>query len=201
MKTWNDMDWQSIEKEVTTVQQRIRRAVRAGRYREARKLQRQLTFNSRAARLLAVRHVTELSDGKYAPGVDGKLYTRPEEKLALANALDASAPPGVLLERTVEKSGGGTRTLTIPTLHDRAAQTLVKLALEPERKSSRRACTAIDRAGAPSRLWRLSVGTSITNRYGASIPTSGSFSTTSTTMRSLKRYARSKRSATSSGGG
>jgi len=67
---WEEIDWPAMEREVNRLQTRIVKAEQEGRWNKAKALQYLLT-RSRAARLLAVRRVTE-NQGSKTPGVDGQ---------------------------------------------------------------------------------------------------------------------------------
>jgi hypothetical protein len=67
---WEKIDWPAMEREVNRFQARIVKAEQEGRWNRVKKLQYLLT-RSRAARLLAVRRVTE-NQGSKTPGVDGQ---------------------------------------------------------------------------------------------------------------------------------
>jgi RNA-directed DNA polymerase len=85
------------------------------------------------ARLLAVRRVTQDNRGKQTAGIDGVKSLTPVQRWQLANTLrlDGQATP---LRRTwiPKRSSSEKRPLGIPTQHDRAQQTVVRQALEPE---------------------------------------------------------------------
>lgn len=129
---WKDLPWRELERAVFKLQKRIFRASRRGQTKAVHRLQR-LLIRSRAARLLAVRKVTQDNRGKRTAGVDGVKSLAPTERLALAGTL-SSQPSGRAVRRVwIPKPGTAERRpLGIPTLRDRAAQTLVRLALEPE---------------------------------------------------------------------
>jgi RNA-directed DNA polymerase len=129
---WKTLPWRKLERGVFTLQKRIFRASKRGDRRTVHRLQRLLT-TSRAARCLAVRKVTQDNRGKRTAGVDGVKNLAPAQRLALAAALPIR-PTGRAVRRVwLPKPGTAERRpLGIPTLRDRAAQTLVRLALEPE---------------------------------------------------------------------
>src|SRR5262249_24363909 len=108
------------------------KAAQAGEVRRVHKLQR-LLLQSRAAKLLAVRRVTQDNPGKHTAGIDGVNSLPPPQRLALAERL-GKLPTGRPTRRVwLPKPGKPERRpLGIPTLHDRALQALVKLAMEPE---------------------------------------------------------------------
>jgi RNA-directed DNA polymerase len=127
---WTSINWHRVRKEVRKLQRRIRKAASARQTAKVVALQRQLV-RSRSARLLAVKRVAETNRGKNTPGVDGVAYLSADEKLDLAEALDITSCPEPLRALVLEKAGKA-RTLLIPTLHDRGAQTLARFALEAE---------------------------------------------------------------------
>lgn len=67
---WEEIDWPALEREVNRFQTRIVKAEQEGRWNKVKSLQYLLT-RSRAAKLLAVRRVTE-NEGSKTPGVDGQ---------------------------------------------------------------------------------------------------------------------------------
>ena len=66
---WEQIDWPALEREVNRLQTRIVKAEKEGRHNKVKALQYLLT-RSRAAKLLAVRRVTQ-NQGSRTPGVDG----------------------------------------------------------------------------------------------------------------------------------
>lgn len=132
MDEWNTLPWTSIQKRVFKLQKRIYQASSRGNVKAVHRLQR-LLMRSWSARCLAVRRVTQDNQGKRTAGVDGVKSLDPPQRRALAANLrpDTKASPTrrvwIPKPGTTEK-----RPLGIPTMRDRAAQALVKLALEPE---------------------------------------------------------------------
>ena len=121
-----------VHRHVFRLQKRMYRATQRGQVRTAHKLQ-QLLIKSWYARLLAVRRVTQDNRGKHTAGIDGVKRLTPTATVAPGH----QAPPrwhSYLLRRTwIPKRGSPEqRPLSIPTQGDRARQTLVRQALEPE---------------------------------------------------------------------
>ena len=87
-----------------------------------------------------MRRVTQDNRGKQTAGIDGVKSLTPVQRWHLANTLclDGQATP---LRRTwIPKRGSSDkRPLGIPTQHDRAQQTIVRQALEPEWEAKLRA--------------------------------------------------------------
>ena len=129
---WRALPWRKLEVAVFKLQKRIYKASQAGDVRRVHQLQR-LLLKSRAAKLLAVRRVTQDNRGKHTAGVDGIKSLTPKQRLTVARNLDG-LPTGKPARRIwIPKPGKNEqRPLSIPTLYDRARQALVKQAMEPE---------------------------------------------------------------------
>jgi RNA-directed DNA polymerase len=129
---WNDLVWKTIEKWVFKLQKRIYQASQRGDTRTVHNLQR-LLMKSWSAKLLATRRVTQDNQGKQTAGVDGVKSLTPPQRLALAASLSLNQPAAPARRVWIPKPGTTEqRPLAIPTINNRAAQALVKLALEPE---------------------------------------------------------------------
>ncbi|MCY7336019.1 MAG: reverse transcriptase N-terminal domain-containing protein [Chamaesiphon sp.] len=130
---WKSFKWKKFQKTLFRLQRRVYKAVSVGDKRKARSLQK-LIFKSQAARLLAIRQVTQLNSGKKTAGIDGKASGALEERLELAENLGLNHTNWKhqgLREIPIPKKDGTTRMLKVPTIADRAWQCLAKYALEP----------------------------------------------------------------------
>jgi RNA-directed DNA polymerase len=132
MVEWNLIPWQKLERHVYKLQKRIFQASMRGDTKAVRKLQKTL-MRSWSAKAIAVRKVTQDNQGKKTAGVDGVKSLTPKQRLTLS--VNLKLTNRVKATRRVWISKPGTdekRPLGIPTMQDRATQSLVKLALEPE---------------------------------------------------------------------
>lgn len=130
---WKALPWKLFQKTVFRLQVRIFKARKNGNHKLVRKLQK-LLLNSKAAKYLAVRQVTQLNQGKATAGVDGKTALNPKERMQLAADLTTgwkSWEHQALRRVLIPKKDGTQRKLGIPTIRDRAYQCLLKYALEP----------------------------------------------------------------------
>nr|WP_253307340.1 reverse transcriptase N-terminal domain-containing protein [Rickettsia endosymbiont of Ceutorhynchus assimilis] len=129
---WNTTPWRKLEKSVFKLQKRIYRASKCNDIKKMHNLQR-LLLKSTSASMLAVRRVTQDNRGKKTAGIDGKARLNKKERLQLANSLDIREKAKPSRRIWIPKPGKDEkRPLGIPTISDRAKQTLVKMALEPE---------------------------------------------------------------------
>jgi len=129
---WRDLPWKRFERQVYKLQARIYRASDRGDAKTVHRLQR-LLMSSWAAKCLAVRRVTQDNRGKKTAGIDGVKNLAPAERLALARTLTPLPKARPVRRVWIPKPGKPEqRPLGIPTMRDRAAQTLARLALEPE---------------------------------------------------------------------
>ncbi len=135
---WEQINWGTLQKTMFRLQRRIFKAVRVGDKAKARRLQR-LLISSYAARMLAIRKVTQLNQGKKTAGIDGKTALTFKERFQLEVMLKKQARNWLhqrLREIPIPKKDGSTRMLKIPTISDRAWQCLIKFVLEPAHEAT-----------------------------------------------------------------
>src|SRR6184192_701673 len=85
-ESWRKLPWRKFEQHVYRIQKRIFRAEHRGNQRAVQKLQKVL-MKSRAARMLAVRRVTQDNQGKKTAGIDGVKSVPPAERLNMVEAI------------------------------------------------------------------------------------------------------------------
>ncbi len=128
---WNVFDREEAKEYVSRLQRRIYQATRAGEFKKVNNLQ-DLLVKSLPARFLAVLRVITRK-GHLTPGVDDVIISTPEEKWNLVEELQVrSYVPEPVKVVYIPKADGSKRRLGIPTIHDRATQALVLMAMEPE---------------------------------------------------------------------
>jgi RNA-directed DNA polymerase len=130
-QTWKTINWHQLEKSVNKLQTRITKAVIQTKWNLVKRLQYLLT-HSYSAKLLAVRRVTR-NKGKRTSGIDGEKWLTSTSKMKAALSLTGKGYKAKPLKRVfINKIGKNKkRPLGIPTMYDRAIQSLYSLALEP----------------------------------------------------------------------
>lgn len=132
MYEWNTLNLKKIQRNVFKLQKRIYQASLRGDIKSMSKLQK-LLLKSNAAKLLAVRKVTQDNQGKNTAGIDGVSKLSPSQRLVLCQQLSLNAKVKPTRRVWISKPNSDEkRPLGIPVMKDRALQALVKLSLEPE---------------------------------------------------------------------
>src|SRR5437764_15202000 len=81
-ESWHKLPWRKFEQHVYRIQKRIFQAEQRGNHKAVHTLQK-LLMKSRAARILAVRRVTQDNQGKKTAGVDGMKSVTPKQRLTM----------------------------------------------------------------------------------------------------------------------
>jgi len=137
-ESWKTLPWKKFRRSLFRLQKRVYKAVQVGDKRKAKSLQK-LILKSTAARLLAIRQVSQLNAGKKTAGIDGKKSLNFKERFELNELLKTSGSNWKhqgLREIPIPKKDGTIRMLKIPTIADRAYQCLIKYALEPAHEAT-----------------------------------------------------------------
>jgi RNA-directed DNA polymerase len=123
---WLKLPWKKFQKETYRLQRRIYKASRNDDLAKIVSLQKRL-FNSYSARMIAIRQVTQLNEGKKTSGIDGKTVLTNLERFNLEKQLHQKAKTWkhqALREVPMPKPDGKIRKLKIPTISDRAWHSL-----------------------------------------------------------------------------
>lgn len=129
---WEDIDFRKAEACVKKLQKCISKAWANDEFDKAAFLQHRM-IHSFYAKALSVYIVTS-NKGKRSPGVDGIVGKDmcPEDKWNILMSMKRRGYSSMPLQRRyIPKPNGKQRPLSIPTIRDRAMQTLHKFALEP----------------------------------------------------------------------
>jgi RNA-directed DNA polymerase len=135
IKKWSDINWDTAQEYVNRLQIRIVKATENGNWNLVKRLQYLLT-HSFYAKTLAIKKVTS-NKGKRTPGIDNELWNTEDEKWNAIKRLETKGYKALPTKRVhIPKSNGKKRPLSIPTMKDRAMQTLYLLAIQPIEEST-----------------------------------------------------------------
>ena len=128
--SWDNIDFHKAKNHIIKLQKRIALAYSKGQLDKVDTIQHTL-IHSFYAKALAVKVVTS-NKGKLTPGIDNKTYMTSDDKYRLMCMLSPRGYKHLPLKRIyIPKTNDALRPLSIPTMKDRAMQTLYKFALEP----------------------------------------------------------------------
>lgn len=131
-KRWKDIDWREAEKFVHRLQCKIFDAAQNKDTCATSKIQNQLV-KSFYARAIAVRQTAKKSKGRKSPGPDGICNPSEAVMLSMIDSLEIGHRPSPVKRTFIPKPGKkDKRPLGIPNLIDRAHQSLLVMALEPQ---------------------------------------------------------------------
>lgn len=125
------------ESYVRIIQGRLDKAVADNHKEKIRWYVHLLTKRSRAAKILAIYHVTAQNHGRHTPGVDGlgmvKGSRKENQKIrrTLLEMINIKKKPSPIRRVMIPKPNGKLRPLGIPTIGDRVIQDIIRMALEP----------------------------------------------------------------------
>src|SRR5215813_2397760 len=114
---WQYVDWHKANRVVRNLRQRIFAATQAGEWKKVHSLQK-LLLRSYSNRLVSVRRVTQVNQGKHTPGIDKVVIKTPEARGRLVDVLQHYQPGRAQPVRRVyiPKANGKLRPLGIPVV-------------------------------------------------------------------------------------
>src|SRR5258707_8820413 len=136
-EAWRKLPWRKFEQHVYRIQKRIYRANQRDNSRAVHKLQK-LLMKSEAARLLAVRRVTQDNQGKKTAGIDGVKSVPPKDRLVMADQIhpmhwkhQPSRPVRRVWIPYVDTSFTHSNTGTVPSRHHAATTRPLTSSIQP----------------------------------------------------------------------
>lgn len=132
LNDWSQINWRTVNRRVRNLRRRIFRATQNRQWNKVRSLMK-LMLRSFSNLLISVRRVTQENTGKRTAGIDGQKVLTPADRVKLVQQMREYTPWQVCPTKRIyiPKAKGSFRSLSIPVIKDRVAQTIVKNALEP----------------------------------------------------------------------
>ena len=131
INSWQDIQWNTIEKRVFHLQLRIFKAAVNQDLNKVHKLQKRLV-SSKSAKYLSVRKVTQDNIAKKTDNIDNQIISSSIAKFALANKLMLNEKSSSIRKIYISKLDGSQYPLSVLTSEDRAKQMLAYIALCPQ---------------------------------------------------------------------
>ena len=147
---WEEINFSQLERDVRRLQGRIYRASKKGDKKGVRNLMK-LMVKSETAKLLAIYLITQKNEGRKTPGIDGKVYLTPKERMELSKeefdyrtyrfqpVLRKYIPKSVggwrskrYHRRRAKPEGVKLRPLGMMTIKDRVMTTIISFAITAE---------------------------------------------------------------------
>ena len=148
--SWQRINFQEARKRVKKLQRRIAAAYYHNDDKKVEILQNKM-IHSYYAKALAVKQVTS-TRGRKTPGVDQVIWNTPEEKSqGISELYRRGYHPQPLRRVTITCINGKVRPLGIPTIRDRAMQTLYQFTLSPIAEATGDASSFAYRSGRSAR--------------------------------------------------
>ncbi len=128
---WRKLPWNKFDKQIRKIQERIYDTSSRNDLKRVRALQKVLVGLT-SAKFIAVRRVCQDNREQRSAEVDGVASLTQAQRIELVNELKIDGKADSIHRVYIPRPDGRQRSLSIPTMKDRAKQFLLLMALEPE---------------------------------------------------------------------